>query len=86
MTDWSLWLEARLLDHLPGGDAVLPDLVGELLRRVDRGDQAAGGEMALAEAGIVDDARDLLASLSTIGLGVPAGVNSPYQLREGTPA
>src|SRR5262245_36707167 len=26
-----------------------------------------------------------LASLSTIGFGVPAGVNSPYQLRDGAP-
>src|SRR6476660_3020218 len=65
----SLWLEAGVLDHLPGDRAILLDLFGELFRRIDRRRQAAGGEMALAEGGIIDDARHFLGELVDDRLG-----------------
>ena len=53
----SLRLEAGVLHDLLRGRPILLDLFGELLRRIDRRHQAAGGEMPLAEGGVVDDAR-----------------------------
>jgi hypothetical protein len=52
--------EAGVLDHLLGHHPVFPDLLGELLGRVDRQHHAAGGEMPLAEGRLVHNARHYL--------------------------
>ena len=52
----SLRRQPRIFYDLLRNRPIPPDLVGELLRRIDRRRQAAGGKMALAEDRITDDA------------------------------
>src|SRR5260370_33888290 len=56
-------MEAGGLDDLLRKRAIASDLGGEFVRRVDRRDQTAGGEMTLAECRISEDSGDLARKL-----------------------
>src|SRR5262249_14459823 len=64
--------QSGLLDHAPGGDAILDEEAGKLLRRVQDRLQRAIDELFLAEGELVADAASSRILLIT-ALGVAGG-------------